>query len=220
MSERKNLAEKMAAVMMAATTVAKNGHNNYFNYDYATEADILRTVRETLAHEGVAVIPSVEKMERAPGAKGAITTLTVAFTFTDGVDSYKTTVIGEGQDQADKGAYKALTGATKYAILKTFLIPTGDDPEADDAPPATVTRPKEPPPRRAATPPKVAKQAGQRAQLDHDAVTGEVREGTATVDEAELEKQWLAAPNALAKARVLQPVPPDVAERIKRRHHA
>jgi hypothetical protein len=28
-------------------------------------------------------------------------------------------------------AYKAMTGALKYFLMKTFLIPTGDDPEAD-----------------------------------------------------------------------------------------
>jgi CBS domain-containing protein len=206
----KNLAQKMAAVMMAAETVAKRGKNTHFKYDYATEADIVRAVRETLAHEGVAVVPAVVARE----LRGNVTVLTVEFTFTDGISSLKTVVIGEGQDGADKGAYKALTGATKYAILKTFLIPTGDDPEEhhDHAP--------APPPRRAPTPVKAAKQAGQRAQLDHDAVTGEVHESTTTVNEAELEKAWLAAPNALAKAKVLQHVPPDVAGRIKARHHA
>jgi hypothetical protein len=38
---------------------------------------------------------------------------------------------GEGQDAGDKGIYKAITGAQKYALMKAFMIPTGDDPEAD-----------------------------------------------------------------------------------------
>jgi hypothetical protein len=29
----------------------------------------------------------------------------------------------------DKGIYKAITGANKYALLKPFLLETGDDPE-------------------------------------------------------------------------------------------
>jgi hypothetical protein len=41
-------------------------------------------------------------------------------------------MIGEGQDAGDKGPYKAMTGAQKYALMKTFMIPTGDDPEADE----------------------------------------------------------------------------------------
>ncbi len=41
---------------------------------------------------------------------------------------------GAGNDRnkngvGDKGTYKAITGATKYALMKTFLLETGDDPE-------------------------------------------------------------------------------------------
>lgn len=36
---------------------------------------------------------------------------------------------GEGRDRGDKAPYKALTGALKYALIQTFLIATGDDPE-------------------------------------------------------------------------------------------
>jgi hypothetical protein len=46
---------------------------------------------------------------------------------------------GEGEDEGDKGLYKAYTGATKYFLTKNFLISSGDvlndvepnDPEAD-----------------------------------------------------------------------------------------
>src|SRR5574340_328981 len=50
----------------------------------------------------------------------------------DGKDKIEFLVIGEGQDRGDKATYKAMTGATKYALLKLFLIPTGDDPEKDE----------------------------------------------------------------------------------------
>ena len=39
---------------------------------------------------------------------------------------------GSGDDPADKGLYSAYTGAVKYFLMKAFLIPTGDDPEADE----------------------------------------------------------------------------------------
>lgn len=38
---------------------------------------------------------------------------------------------GYGDDAGDKGIYKALTGAVKYALMKQFLVSTGDDPEGD-----------------------------------------------------------------------------------------
>ncbi len=36
---------------------------------------------------------------------------------------------GDGADSGDKGVYKAITGAIKYIMTSTFLIPTNDDPE-------------------------------------------------------------------------------------------
>jgi len=38
---------------------------------------------------------------------------------------------GYGDDAGDKGIYKAYTGAEKYALMKQFLVATGDDPEGD-----------------------------------------------------------------------------------------
>ena len=38
---------------------------------------------------------------------------------------------GSGQDAGDKGIFKAISGAQKYALMKAFMIPTGDDPEQD-----------------------------------------------------------------------------------------
>ena len=41
---------------------------------------------------------------------------------------------GAGHGRDEKGYYSAVTGAIKYALTSLFLIPTGDDPEADDLP--------------------------------------------------------------------------------------
>jgi hypothetical protein len=42
-------------------------------------------------------------------------------------------VPGEGADSGDKAPYKAMTGALKYALLQSFLLATGDDPEDERA---------------------------------------------------------------------------------------
>jgi len=42
-----------------------------------------------------------------------------------------TRVAGEGLDAGDKAPYKAMTGALKYALLQSFLLATGDDPEEE-----------------------------------------------------------------------------------------
>jgi hypothetical protein len=41
---------------------------------------------------------------------------------------------GYGIDNQDKGPGKAMSYAVKYAMLKTFCLETGDDPEKDDIP--------------------------------------------------------------------------------------
>ena len=42
-------------------------------------------------------------------------------------------VAGEGLDTGDKAPYKAMTGALKYALLQSFLLATGDNPENEPA---------------------------------------------------------------------------------------
>ena len=66
----------------------------------------------------------------------------MAYTFAD-VDSGEeiiAKVAGQGLDPGDKAPYKAMTGALKYALLQSFLLATGDDPE-DERPDARFTTP-------------------------------------------------------------------------------
>ena len=131
-----NLIQKLAAVMAQIERVPKNGRNQFHNYDYATEADISDAVRSAMARYGVMLIPSVKKVEwreveTKGGVKERLVTLTVEFTATDGQTEFRFEILGEGQDRSDKATYKAMTGANKYALLKLFQIPTGDDPETD-----------------------------------------------------------------------------------------
>ena len=68
----------------------------------------------------------------------------MAYTFTDENSPEEITarVAGEGLDVGDKSSYKAMTGALKYALLQSFLLATGDDPEDErgDARSAGVER--------------------------------------------------------------------------------
>lgn len=138
-SGKPSLIRKLAEVMGTVGHVPKSGRNTFHNYDYATEADIVAAVRTGMSERALMLIPNVQKTEwtvvdRAKGGKDRLCTLTVRYTLHDG-DSGETLefdVVGEGQDAGDKATYKAFTGATKYALLKLFLIPTGDDPERDE----------------------------------------------------------------------------------------
>ena len=130
------LVGKLVAVMAAIDHIQKRGRNEFHKYDYATEADIAAAVRRELALRNVMLFPAITGERReAVGEKGSVlTTLDFLFTFHDG-DSGETlsfTWKGAGTDKDDKGLYKAMTGGEKYFLMKTFLIPTGDDPERDD----------------------------------------------------------------------------------------
>lgn len=137
---------KLAQVMAAVQRVEKKGRNEFHKYDYATEADIVEAVRGALAERSVVLLPSVDEVT----VNGTLTTLAMTFTFVDGEtgEVRESKWIGCGDDRGDKGAYKAMTGAVKYFLLKTFLIPTGDDPESDVA---TDARAKDAAPRERQT---------------------------------------------------------------------
>jgi hypothetical protein len=147
------LVKKLAEVMAVVERIPKRGRNDFHKYDYATEADIAATVRKELAARHIMLIPSIDKQTREPvGEKGSVlTTLCMTMEFLDGESGERIVKpwMGAGTDKEDKGLYKAITGAEKYFLLKTFLMPTGDDPEHDEkavrvnrkatpAPPQTV----------------------------------------------------------------------------------
>ncbi len=152
----KGLVKKLSQVMGAVERVPKNGHNDFHGYDYSTEADIVGAVRMAMSERQLMMVPYVGQVTwadvpRKNGGTEKLCTVHVRFDLMDAEsgESLSFPMIGQGTDGGDKGFYKALTGATKYALLKLFLIPTGDDPEdegkAPGAPAPAAGRSKAPP---------------------------------------------------------------------------
>lgn len=128
----KSLASKLVKVMSKSSNVKKTGRNDFQKYDYATEADILREVRQSLIEENVFIFSSIEGSHK----EGDLTTVKVKNTFVDGDTGETFSVFSLGQGMSkndDKGSNKAITAASKYFLLKNFLLPTGEDSEATDA---------------------------------------------------------------------------------------
>ncbi|MDB5050242.1 MAG: hypothetical protein JWO30_3313 [Fibrobacteres bacterium] len=139
--EATSLVAKLAQVMAETRWVEKKGRNNFFNYDYAKESDILDAVRTKLAEHGIFVFTSIESMEfketgkrTRDGSPVNLVFVRTKHTFWDGASGETAEVFGSGcgEDSGDKAIYKAITGAMKYFISKNFLISTGDDPERDE----------------------------------------------------------------------------------------
>jgi hypothetical protein len=140
------LVEKLYNIMSDVSYIQKDRKNTFHNYTYASEAAIKNAVHSALAKYRVLFFPvqaHVMSLERGHGAKQDenLTTIKLSYEFIN-VDNPTERLSGSfegtGSDKGDKGAYKAITGAIKYALTSTFLIETGDqvaaDPENDEPP--------------------------------------------------------------------------------------
>src|SRR5208282_3554862 len=131
-----NLRQKLALVRRRLAYVQKRGRNERHNYSYVTAADIAGAVGDILAELGVVVVPRLESISHEPARTGRtdcehLTHVVMSYSFVDVDTAEEITVkvAGEGVDAGDKAPYKAMTGALKYALLQSFLLATGDDPE-------------------------------------------------------------------------------------------
>ena len=136
MTQPVKLAAKIAQVMEAVGYVAKTGTNSAQGYKFVQASAVADKVREQLVKFNVSMTPtSIDVISEGltPSGKQALLTLRFTWTLTDGESGETVSFqsVGTGADSGDKAAYKAATGALKYALLTGFLIPTGDDPEAD-----------------------------------------------------------------------------------------
>ena len=136
------LAAKIAKVMAAIDEVPKNGWNNFHNYEYSTDDDVMQKLRPAMAEVNLIALPSVKSREVKRVSTGKKesdyqlhTRVTLEITLVDGDSGQSTAVTweGEAQDGQDKGLYKAYTSGIKYWALKTFLLSADSDVETHDA---------------------------------------------------------------------------------------
>ncbi len=144
-------------------TIPKDKMNEHFKYRYVSETAIKQKINPLLVKHRVIFTISRKDSHK----DGNLTTLLLLYRFYD-VESgefIEGELEGVGQDNADKGVPKAITGAIKSIMTSTFLIPTGDDPESDQPTkpvrkaPAKASAPTEPEPQVAREP------AGQRIDI-------------------------------------------------------
>ena len=132
--------QKVISSLLAACRsvhyVPKNGKNP-MGYSYATEADVVAKVRKNLLDNDLVLVPSVGACSFDPTIGLTEVHIDYRLIHSSG-EMLEFRVVGHGLDRnksgvGDKGVYKAITGATKYALLKLLLLATGDDPETEDA---------------------------------------------------------------------------------------
>jgi len=155
-SENKNILAKLYAIMSEVGYIQKDKKNTFHGYSYLSEKAIKETLHPLLVKHRVLFLPTtsdfenkeVETATKSGTRRSILTTGNLGFRFVD-VDSgefYEGSMAAKGMDEGDKGTYKAITGALKYILTTSFLIPTGDDPEDDrnDSPATAQKAPAKP----------------------------------------------------------------------------
>ena len=125
-----NIYQKIAEVMKDVQYLCKDDHVKFGQQDYKaiSEEKVTSTVRESLIKNGIVIVPIEQEHKR----DGTITTVDVAYRIQniENVDDFVVAKSsGTGADTQDKGVGKAMTYSYKYLLLRTFAIPTGDDPD-------------------------------------------------------------------------------------------
>lgn len=129
MSETRNLYQKISAVMQDVSYLSKDDSIAFgtTKYKAISEEKVTSTVRESLIRNGLVIFPT----EQTSSKSGNISSVNTTYKIVD-VDTGQFELLasnGEGADTQDKGVGKAMTYAYKYMLLRTFAIPTGEDPD-------------------------------------------------------------------------------------------
>jgi ERF superfamily len=140
--DKRAILAKLHAIMKDCAYIQKDKSNDFHKYRYASEVAIKEKVHASMVEHSVVPqfnVVSVTEREVPKMKDGKqvasdwITTVQIYYRFSD-VETgqfVEGTFFGTGADPLDKGCFKAITGALKYAITSQFLIATGDDPEND-----------------------------------------------------------------------------------------
>jgi ERF superfamily len=139
-AERPSLHAKLLNIAKQIDYLEKRGRNENNKYDYVQSVDVLGKLRRLLFDAGILVVPAAHKPEHLQfssrsGSPSFLTSVELVYRFVDTETSESIAVpwVGCGVDTGgDKGIYKAFTGALKYMLLSTFLVPTSNDPERDE----------------------------------------------------------------------------------------
>jgi hypothetical protein len=125
-----NIYQKMSVVTGAVGNVAKGDALVNKQYRFTSHDAVMAAVRPHLVEVGLVVLPTVTN--RVQDGNRTEVDLSIAIINCDSPDQrVELNYFGYGIDGQDKGPGKAISYAVKYALLKSFSLDTGDDPEND-----------------------------------------------------------------------------------------
>lgn len=140
MSDQLNLYQKISMVMRDIQYLQKDDKVSTGasgSYKAMSEEKVTQTVRESLIAHGLVILPvtqahSRDELRDKEGVlKGYLSIVDTQYKIVD-IDTGQFELLassGTGADTQDKGVGKAMTYSYKYLLLRTFAIPTGEDPD-------------------------------------------------------------------------------------------
>jgi len=126
----RNIHQRMLEVMRQVDYVAKERKKVNGQYTFVSHDAVVAAIRPHLLTNGIATEVNVEA--HSQDGNRTVVDLSIAFINVDEPqDRIVIHAVGHGIDNQDKGIGKAVSYGVKYALLKTFMLETGDDPERD-----------------------------------------------------------------------------------------
>lgn len=126
----RNIFQRIIDIMAELDYLQKGEKKAGGMYRYVSHDQVAAAIHPLLVKHGVVIIPTVKEMKQ----DGNRTCMCVLVTFINSDNPEESFVVesyGYGIDTSDKGPGKAYSYAFKYALLKTFCLETGDDPDDD-----------------------------------------------------------------------------------------
>lgn len=128
--EKLTLAEKIVNIMSEVQRLQKDDNVEFgkTKYKALSEEKVTTIMREKLVKYNILVYPIEQEWSR----EGSITHVNVKYRMVNAEnpsDYIEIVSCGDGADSQDKGSGKAQTYAYKYMWLRTFALPTGEDPD-------------------------------------------------------------------------------------------
>lgn len=125
-----NLIEKIAYIMTQVEYLKKDDKVEFgkTTYKAMSEEKVTSIMHKQLADNKIVVYP-VRMDHRRDGIITHVDVIYRMVNAEDPSDYIEIASCGDGADTQDKGSGKAMTYAYKYMWLRTFAIPTGEDPD-------------------------------------------------------------------------------------------
>ena len=134
-----NIYQKISEVMKSIEYLTKDDKVEFGNTKYKaiSEEKVTSAVRKELINQGIVIIPISQectvteliRTEKSVNQRADVHTKYKIQNIDDVNDYIEVESNGSGVDTQDKAVGKAMTYAYKYMLLRTFAIPTGEDPD-------------------------------------------------------------------------------------------